>query len=492
LDVADTPKPSKIIAHIQLVGLALVFIFAFQSSLVILNQHWLTMDGSLSHGWIVILLSFFLQLQQVKQLQSLPARHSLIGTLCLVGLSLAWFIAAITNIDLLEQVLLIALLFTVYWSLLGWSIAIRLIPAISLLIFAIPIWDYLIPSLVNLASHVVSQWIEASQIPALIQGNSFFLPYGQVDIAGGCSGVRYLNIALALATYISFSAPLSLTRRLTLLATAVCLALLMNWFRIFSLILIADFSQMNSPLIKNHDNYGWLLFIPVILPLIYIGRRTSNRDTKTVARSSNSAVLKAKYILGTTLALLIGPLLFYTQPSITTPAIEKIDWGLISAKPSTQEHTLNLDNSRLYQSFMATVNAQEIGIDIIKNWQESASDDLIPYSYELYNSDKWSIQQQSQIVVNDKLKSTMLTMEKKPYGQHALLIYWFYIGQYDTHSYTNAKLLQLAAKLRGQNLFTAIGLTTTCLQPDCKKEKEMLLILANQLASNSSLHSLKN
>ena len=42
-------------------------------------------------------------------------------------------------------------------------------------------------------------------IPAVIDGNSIFVPDGEIVIADGCSGLRYFTISLAIAYLISLS-----------------------------------------------------------------------------------------------------------------------------------------------------------------------------------------------------------------------------------------------------------------------------------------------
>ena len=60
-----------------------------------------------------------------------------------------------------------------------------------------------------------------------------------------------------------------------------------------------------------------------------------------------------------------------------------------------------------------------------------------------------------------------------------MVLYWFHIGQYTTSNYKTAKLLQLPAKLRGQNLFKAIALSINCNNQDCTEEQKALIELAS-------------
>lgn len=468
--------------YILLTGLALTFIIGFIKTLSVLNQHWLTFDGNLAHGWVIALLSFYLQYHQLKTPNTIKT-PSVVGAAALAVVSFIWFLSALANIDLLQQLSLLSILFAIYWSLFGLTTAIKLIPAISMMIFAIPIWGYLTPSLVDLASYLVTHWIELTAIPALIQGNSFFLPSGQVDIAGGCSGVRYLNVAMALALYIGLSGVFTIKRRASLLLAAIILALLMNWLRIFILILIAYYSEMTHPLINDHENFGWLLFIFVIIPLILLGRKQYEKPLQE--QQSTHKLIHPTSILLTSAALLLGPILFHLKAEPATPIVKTISWDKsdLLITPTQNRFNLTINNANQYQSFLAQYTNKNVGIDLIKNWQNSPEDDLIPYNYSLF-SEVWTQKNKQIIELNNGVSATLLTLERKPYGEHTLLMYWFYIGQYQTHNYKYAKIMQLGAKIQNQNLFTAVGLTLTCEAQGCLDEKNMLVLMAQRIPTD--------
>lgn len=477
------PKKSFSPLHyILFSGLAVAFIIGFFKTLSVLNQHWLTFDGNLAHGWIIALLSLYLQYQQLKTTNTVKA-PSIVGTVALAVTSSIWFLSALANIDLLQQISLLSILLTTYWSLFGLVTAIKLIPAISVMIFAIPIWGYLTQTLVDLASYIVSHWIELTAIPALIQGNSFFLPSGQVDIAGGCSGVRYLNVAMALALYIGLSGAFTIKRRVLLLLAAIILALLMNWLRIFTLILIAYYSEMTHPLINDHENFGWLLFILVIIPLILLGRAQYEKPQQK--QQNDRKPPHPVTILLTSAALLLGPTLYYLKAEPAIPVVKKLTWEKsdLLITPTQKRFSLTINNANQYQSFLAQYQDKNIGIDLIKNWQSSVEDNLIPYNYRLF-SDAWIQKDKQTFELNNGISTTLLTLEQKPYGEHALLMYWFYVGQYQTHNYKYAKIMQLAAKVQNQNLFTAIGLTLKCASQDCQDEKNVLVLMAQEIPTN--------
>lgn len=472
--------------YYQLVILFIIFLSAFHHSLATLYQRWLRMDESQSHGLFVIAISFYLQYKRLRTLS--PAQHkpSVLGIIFLSLSTLCWYVTTIVNIDILQQFLLVAIVFFIYWSTIGARSALAISPAIAYLIFAIPIWDYLSPSLVDIASYIVSSWIEVSQIPALIEGNSFFLPYGQIEIAGGCSGIRYLTIALVLAFYITLTTPLTTTRKIILILAAIGLGIFINWLRIFLIILVAYFSNMQSQIITDHEMLGWVLFIIVIFPLILMAK-PNTPDTNIGDPSLDHEPTLDRpspfWILLTVLAILIGPALVTIKPAIAAPNLKPIQWEKLNQAKITREKQgfmLTIDGtSTPNEAYLAATPDKQIGIDFIKNWQLSQSDNLIPYIYELFNSKIWSTKKEEQVTIKNNFNAHLTILEKKPYGQRTIVLHWFHIGQYATSNYKTAKLLQLPAMLQGQNLFMAIALSLNCNNQDCTEEQKALTELAS-------------
>ena len=96
---------------------------------------------------------------------------------------------------------------------------------------------------------------------AIVILNSIFIPFGQIVIADGCSGLRYFEIALALAYIIALLNNYSERKLLPALIIAAALGLLANWIRIFILVLIGYESKMESSLMANHEYFGWFVFL---------------------------------------------------------------------------------------------------------------------------------------------------------------------------------------------------------------------------------------
>src|SRR5690606_34589281 len=154
------------------------------------------------------------------------------------------------------------------------------------------------------------EMVRAIKMPAIIDGNSIYIPFGHILIADGCSGLRYFVIALAIGYIISYLNRYNEKRLLVVLAAAAAIGLLANWIRIFILILVGYQSEMQSSLMGDHEMFGWILFGLLCLPAIYFAPVVKS-TAEPIAVASSAKVKWAIPLV----ALALGPLsLSFTNP----------------------------------------------------------------------------------------------------------------------------------------------------------------------------------
>lgn len=469
----------------------LVFCFAYSDTLKRLSHHWLAFDGNQSHGIAVLLLATYLILRLLKASHSASSSPSWFGILALLLCSIIWYLSAIANIDIIQQLTLLPIVYFVFFAIFGRKYAQSFLPYIGLLVFVIPIWDYLVPGLVNISSMVVEEMVEASNIPALIVGNSFFLSDGQVDIVGGCSGVKYLTISLVICYYILLTSKTSLSQKLQLTGLAIGLSLLINWVRIFLIILIAHFSKMESSLVHNHDTFGWFLYFLVVIPLILISKLypAKSIEERAISTSDHSTPdswpILLIYLLAACLAVAAGPLIIHFSKFSGSPAVESTYLSTIpklNVVGVSADTIFSFNSSKSIKSYRVIYNNSNMHIDRIENWKTSKDEKLIPYIASLYNQNIWTNVQSDEFHLSNNTKAQFLLLERKPYGELHIVAFWFNIGPYTTTSYSAAKLLQVPAIILGHNSFQSNAVRMKCMDRDCAFEKQQVIALASELA----------
>jgi len=205
----------------------------------------------------------------------------------------------------------------------------------TLLWFVTPIWGFLTAPLQKLSITAVSTLMHFTGIPVYVDAFVVEIPAGAFEIAGGCSGLRYVIAGLSIAVIYWFMSFRKLNALIYLCLFALAGALLTNWLRIFSLILVGHFTDMQSGLIRDHNMFGWLLFIPLLFIFFRVASRfetpehqqVHGRPTPSCYRNHVLAVLVTLLLTITisdgALRLVQGtrPALFYNavDPDALTP-----------------------------------------------------------------------------------------------------------------------------------------------------------------------------
>jgi EpsI family protein len=139
----------------------------------------------------------------------------------------------------------------------------------------------------SLTTAMVTRLVAWTGVPAFIEGNFVHVPAGTFEIASGCSGLNYLVVGLALGGLYGLMYLDRWKHRIALLGIAAVLALVSNWIRVYSLILVGHLSDMQHYLITvEHHIYGWVLFLVLMAPMLLVARRLEDREGAAAIASS--------------------------------------------------------------------------------------------------------------------------------------------------------------------------------------------------------------
>lgn len=150
----------------------------------------------------------------------------------------------------------------------------------SLIVMALPAWYLLIPFLQTMTVFGVTSALSLIDIPIFIESNFIHIPNGVIHVAGGCSGLKYLQTAIAISIIMALLQSHQWKKIVITIFFAALLAIISNWIRVFILILVGHYSGLDHPLMKDHDDLGWVVFLITLKPLIIIDRRLLKKITK--------------------------------------------------------------------------------------------------------------------------------------------------------------------------------------------------------------------
>lgn len=210
-----------------------------------------------THGYLIALISIGLLVRPRPHLEAAGDSASVVGYLLLAALSIVWLIAVRAGMQSAHQLLLPPLIWLAIYAALGMRVARRCAFAVFFLYFAIPLWGEANDWLQAATVHAVAALLKVTGVVAFVDGNTVHLARGVFEIAGGCSGLHFFIIALALAALYGEINDDSVLTRLELLALATVLALLTNWLRVYLIILAGYLTDMQHYLVRvEHYRFG--------------------------------------------------------------------------------------------------------------------------------------------------------------------------------------------------------------------------------------------
>jgi EpsI family protein len=168
------------------------------------------------------------------------------------------------------------------WAAGGWRLARRVAFAVLFLYFALPVWELISAPLQSLTAFA-SLWLtRLAGIPVTMDERIIYIPEGWFEIAGGCNGLHFLIVALAVAAAHGEIHRDSVRSRLWLLGIAAALALVTNWVRVLIIIVAGHATDMQHFLVRiDHYYFGWFLFAFALLLYLFLASRVPSGGNVT-------------------------------------------------------------------------------------------------------------------------------------------------------------------------------------------------------------------
>ena len=253
--------------------LCAVMVAVYWTSVEPLMRQWSQSDESLGHAPVLFLVICGWLWSRRESFNSVAREPSLRGAALVGAGSTAWLLVSLGDIELLEQLCLLGMFLALGVLVAGWRSALTLFAPVSMMIFCLPLFDSLNEQLVDLSAWAVGGMLHITPITSFISGNSITLPAGSLIIADGCSGLRYLVIGLAIANLAASMNRLGRVDHVIINLLAALVMVGVNWVRIFIIAVVAYATDMQSPLVANHESFGWVVFAVGLLPIMFFARR---------------------------------------------------------------------------------------------------------------------------------------------------------------------------------------------------------------------------
>ena len=233
---------------------------AFWPSFEVLLRYWNdTRAMGMTHGWLIAAIVMWL-LWRERRVEG-AATPCWACLAIAVALWLVWFVALRAGLQIVHLALVPPIGWLLVAGALGLPLARRYAYPLGYFYFAIPLWGSLTPPLQWTTIYAVRFMLRATGVPAYFQGNVVQIPEGHFEIVGGCSGLHYFLVSLAVASLYSHIHRDPPRRHLTIVAIAGVAAILLNWLRVYTVIVSGHLTDMQSFLVRvDHYWFGWGLF----------------------------------------------------------------------------------------------------------------------------------------------------------------------------------------------------------------------------------------
>ncbi|WP_116812495.1 exosortase A [Steroidobacter cummioxidans] len=254
--------------------LVLGFLLFWPTTAALIEQWEDTVRRSYTHGYLIVAMSLWMLWWNRAAWSQVEIRPSVLACSGVLAASVVWLIVYRAGIRIGHEALLPVMIFGAFVAGYGLQAARRNWLPFAFLYFAIPLWDAINPLLQSLSTFAVRMLLRTAGIPAFFSGNTFTLPAGSLEIAGGCSGLHFLIVGIAIAVLYGELNRDPWWTRVKLVVLAAVLAMLTNWIRIFIIAVAAHVTDMQHYLVtKEHYSFGWVMFVGTMVIFFLIVRR---------------------------------------------------------------------------------------------------------------------------------------------------------------------------------------------------------------------------
>ncbi len=434
-----------------------------------------TQTATYSHGLLVAGVSIWLLLSAAGRRKSWGVHHCppflLIGALAFCVL--IWLSGFAADVATVHQLALPLILLALLACFLGsWVFRDFAVPIVSILL-VIPAWDYLIPLLQRIAVVITQSVTMLMHIPVFVEGNMVIIPAGVFEIAEGCSGLRVFLAAIVLAVLAGEFGGLPLRRRFLLVGASICLALVANWFRILTIVIVGQFTNMQHPLIQHHRLFGDIVYVVfAVLPIVLLSRLEAARPQKHQGAATHSAakvggsphhsMMLVAAIIG--LALPASVRVWESQRfdglSVTTHLpVAQSAWMWRQGTMPWRPHFPGAAQEAM--GIYTADSGDEVYLYVVSYLDQAQGTELIGHYSKLMGA--WnagdSIPRSTGL---DRPGDVSSISASSPKGARWAIWYWYQAGEFISHSETKSKLHQGMTWFGKPTATSLISLATLC------------------------------
>lgn len=243
-------------------------------------------NETFSHGILILPISMWLVWRERKNLLNLRLSPSLLGLGILFAGMFGWLLGQLADVNVVSQFGAVLVVIGLVPLVFGIEIAKKFWFPLLFLLFMVPAGEFLVPILMLYTADATIWALQFSGIPVFRENMHFTLPTGRWSVVEACSGLRYVIAAMVLACLFSYLNYRTWGKRIAFTFFCLVLAIVSNWVRAYTVVLVGHWSNMKYGTGDDHIYYGWVFFGVVMCTIFWIGSKW--RDDSNVSLSSEA------------------------------------------------------------------------------------------------------------------------------------------------------------------------------------------------------------
>lgn len=458
---------------------------------------WTDPFGAFSHGYLVVVLSVWLSIHYWREapperLAPWPPALLLIIALLLARASMEVMFINSARFVLIPFILLASIAFV-----FGRGAARTLLWPILYLLFALPQWWPLNSVLQSITSKVVGLLVDATNLPAYVEGNFIQVPAGMIEVATGCSGLNYFISALALAGFYAFMYLKRWRNRGALLLAAAVMACLSNWIRVSTIVVLGIVTDMQHYLVRvDHLYFGWVLFLVLMIPVLWLGRRLEDAEapaesSEEVASATSRPTSIVPLTSGSVLPVALAAGFVLALPAFVSVANDGASKVVAELPESFGPWVRQGDvNPAWTPSFVNAVEEQARyvragqAIDLFRaSYPHQSFDARLIRGENDFFGRAWRLAEQTAVTPNASSVGEVIESRGYVKGEEHLIWTWYVVAGEPAATKVAAKLQELRGIVQRRRDASAFAISAQCI-PDCEAARERLEGFMQQSAAS--------
>ncbi len=265
--------------NVLILGLGLIVLFAswFDTASHLFNLVW--HNGTYSHGvWVPLVSVVLIWLKRYEVFRAEP-RLWWPGAALVLGIQVLWVMGALLEARVVEHVALVLSVQAITLTCLGPAAARPIRFPLAFLFLVIPVGEQLVGPLQVITAKSVIWALDVTGVSFKADGVLIELSSGLYQVARACAGVKFLFTSVVMGVLLCHLAFESWYRRALMLVASVLVPIFANAVRVYTTLLIAEWTDQSFAKEVDHIVYGWGFLSVVLLLLIAGAYRFSDKDT---------------------------------------------------------------------------------------------------------------------------------------------------------------------------------------------------------------------